>query len=374
MGLARTLLSDPEIMFLDEPTSGLDPVAAREVHDLINGLRQRGVTIFLTTHRLDEAEKLCDRVAILNTTLRTVGRPAELREQLFKSALVVKTLAPLSDPEQLFCWHRRRRELALRRSGVLCALGVRSESRRTRGDTCARRRRRRCPLHQRGAAFARRRVPRADRRRRRGPQTMTASMPPRIRAVVRKELRDYRRKRSIVVTMAILPIIFLIKPVLAIFLTSASNSVSSLQDRQHFPPLLALIPVIMPSTLAAYSVVGEREQGTLEPLLTTPIRSQEFILGKAAAVMIPTVGCPTRCSGSSSLPFGCSPTRGRVGRVPPGPGTARPRSLRAAVGGLGHRGRNGDLCPGERSPRRPAAGDAGEPSAPRRGRACWRPA
>jgi ABC-2 type transport system ATP-binding protein len=77
-------------------------VAAREVHDLIGGLRQRGVTIFLTTHRLDEAEKLCDRVAILNTTLRIVGRPAELREQLFKTALVVKTLVPLHDPDQLF--------------------------------------------------------------------------------------------------------------------------------------------------------------------------------------------------------------------------------------------------------------------------------
>jgi ABC-2 type transport system ATP-binding protein len=102
VGLARTLLSDPVIMFLDEPTSGLDPVAAREVHDLINGLRQKGVTIFLTTHRLEEAERLCDRVAILNTTLRTIGRPEDLRAQLFKSALVVRTLVPLSDPDQLF--------------------------------------------------------------------------------------------------------------------------------------------------------------------------------------------------------------------------------------------------------------------------------
>jgi ABC-2 type transport system ATP-binding protein len=102
VGLARALLSDPAVMFLDEPTSGLDPVAAREVHDLINGLRQKGVTIFLTTHRLDEAERLCDRVAILNTTLRTVGRPEELREQLFKRALVVKTMAPLSDPDSVF--------------------------------------------------------------------------------------------------------------------------------------------------------------------------------------------------------------------------------------------------------------------------------
>jgi ABC-2 type transport system ATP-binding protein len=102
VGLARTLLSDPTIMFLDEPTSGLDPVAAREVHDLVDGLRQRGVTIFLTTHRLDEAEKLCDRVAILNTTLRTIGRPADLRAQLFKDALIVETLAPLNDPGALF--------------------------------------------------------------------------------------------------------------------------------------------------------------------------------------------------------------------------------------------------------------------------------
>jgi ABC-2 type transport system ATP-binding protein len=102
VGLARTLLSDPAILFLDEPTSGLDPVAALEVHNLIDELRHRGVTIFLTTHRLEEAEKLCDRVAILNTTLRSIGRPSDLREQLFKTRLVVKTLVPLSDPAQLF--------------------------------------------------------------------------------------------------------------------------------------------------------------------------------------------------------------------------------------------------------------------------------
>jgi len=98
VGLARALLSDPEILFLDEPTAGLDPVAAREVHELIAGLRGRGVTIFLTTHRLEEAERLCDRVAILNTTLRTIGRPAELRDRLFAPALSIETRAPLPDP------------------------------------------------------------------------------------------------------------------------------------------------------------------------------------------------------------------------------------------------------------------------------------
>ncbi len=102
VALARALLNDPAVLFLDEPTSGLDPVAAREVRDLIASLRERGVTIFLTTHRLEEAERLCDRVAILNTTLRLVGRPAELREQLFTRSLEVRVKAALSDPGRVF--------------------------------------------------------------------------------------------------------------------------------------------------------------------------------------------------------------------------------------------------------------------------------
>jgi ABC-2 type transport system ATP-binding protein len=102
VGLARALLSDPAIVFLDEPTSGLDPVATREVHGLIDQLRDHGVTVFLTTHRLEEAERLCDRVAILNTSLRTIGRPDELRDRLFTKTLLVKTGEPLPAPEELF--------------------------------------------------------------------------------------------------------------------------------------------------------------------------------------------------------------------------------------------------------------------------------
>jgi ABC-2 type transport system ATP-binding protein len=102
VAVARALLNDPNILFLDEPTAGLDPVASREVHDLIDGLRDRGVTIFLTTHRLEEAERLCDRVAILNTSLRTIGRPDELEKELFRKSLMVKTVAPLRDPVGLF--------------------------------------------------------------------------------------------------------------------------------------------------------------------------------------------------------------------------------------------------------------------------------
>jgi ABC-2 type transport system ATP-binding protein len=102
VALARALLSDPQVLFLDEPTSGLDPVAARDVHDLITALGREGTTIFLTTHRLEEAERLCDRVAILNTALRTIGRPEELRERLFARALAVRTLAPLANPAAIF--------------------------------------------------------------------------------------------------------------------------------------------------------------------------------------------------------------------------------------------------------------------------------
>jgi len=102
VALARALLSQPQVLFLDEPTSGLDPVAAREVHELIGELRRQGVTIFLTTHRLEEAERLCDRVAILNTTLRSIGRPDELRDQLFAKTLRVVTAAPLADPNDVF--------------------------------------------------------------------------------------------------------------------------------------------------------------------------------------------------------------------------------------------------------------------------------
>ncbi len=113
VSLARALLNDPQVLFLDEPTSGLDPVASREVHDLIDELRQRGVTIFLTTHRLEEAERLCDRVAILRTTLRMIGRPDDLRQQLFPKVVAVRTVAPVDDADSLFgrlpgveAWHQ----------------------------------------------------------------------------------------------------------------------------------------------------------------------------------------------------------------------------------------------------------------------------
>jgi len=83
MALARTLLHDPEIVFLDEPTSGLDPAATREVHQLIERLRDRRHTVFLATHNLNEAERLCDRVVVLaKGKVLGMGTTRELAAQL----------------------------------------------------------------------------------------------------------------------------------------------------------------------------------------------------------------------------------------------------------------------------------------------------
>ena len=77
--VALALIHDPEVVFLDELTTGLDPQARRTIWDLINGIRDRGKTVFLTTHLMEEAERLCDRMAIIeHGTLIEMGTPAEL--------------------------------------------------------------------------------------------------------------------------------------------------------------------------------------------------------------------------------------------------------------------------------------------------------
>ena len=109
----------------------------------------------------------------------------------------------------------------------------------------------------------------------------------RVRAIVRKELREYRHNGFIIWTMAILPLIFLIQPLVVVFVLPPSASVRL----SHGHPLLYMlgIPALVPAAVAAYAVVGERQQGTLEPVLTTPIRRQEFLLGKALAALAPSV-------------------------------------------------------------------------------------
>lgn len=109
----------------------------------------------------------------------------------------------------------------------------------------------------------------------------------RIRAIVNKELRTYRRSVSIVVTMAVIPLIFLVEPLTAV-LTQSSAASPAIAHHHELLYLLA-VPALVPAMLAAYAIVGERQQGTLEPLLGTPIRREELLLGKALAVLAPSV-------------------------------------------------------------------------------------
>jgi ABC-type transport system involved in multi-copper enzyme maturation permease subunit len=109
----------------------------------------------------------------------------------------------------------------------------------------------------------------------------------RVRAIFRKELREYRRNGFIVLTMAVIPLIFLIQPLVVVFALPASTAAEL--SHEHLLLYMLGIPAIVPASVAAYAVVGERQQGTLEPVLTTPIRREEFLLGKALAALVPSV-------------------------------------------------------------------------------------
>jgi len=82
LALARAILHNPKVLFLDEPTSGLDPNTARGIHQLIQNLQKQGTTIFLTTHNMDEAVRLCDRVLLLHKgVIVEQGVPTEICER-----------------------------------------------------------------------------------------------------------------------------------------------------------------------------------------------------------------------------------------------------------------------------------------------------
>ena len=90
LALARALVHEPSVLFLDEPTAGLDPEAAGEVRQLIRTLGEEGRTIFLSTHNLNEAEMICNRIAVLHTRLLALDTPAQLRRRFFRRQIVVQ--------------------------------------------------------------------------------------------------------------------------------------------------------------------------------------------------------------------------------------------------------------------------------------------
>ena len=96
LALARSLVHEPKILFMDEPTSNLDPESAKTVRDFLLEIKKQGRTIFLNTHNLDEAQRICDRIGILKTKLLTIGTPEQLRESLSRPKTEIQ-LAQVSE-------------------------------------------------------------------------------------------------------------------------------------------------------------------------------------------------------------------------------------------------------------------------------------
>src|SRR5207244_5163383 len=92
MAIARAALHEPKIIFLDEPTTGLDPDAGRTVREFIAQIRGEGRTVFLCTHNLDEADRLCDRIAFFRRTVIRIDTPARLRAELYGHATEFRIL------------------------------------------------------------------------------------------------------------------------------------------------------------------------------------------------------------------------------------------------------------------------------------------
>lgn len=90
LAITRALIHDPEILFLDEPTANLDPESSKTVRDFILDLKKEKKTIFLNTHNLDEAQRICDKIGIFNTNLRAIGTPKELEEAVWGNKTVIQ--------------------------------------------------------------------------------------------------------------------------------------------------------------------------------------------------------------------------------------------------------------------------------------------
>jgi ABC-2 type transport system ATP-binding protein len=97
LAIARALIHEPQVLFMDEPTANLDPEASKTVRDFILQLKKEKKTIFLNTHNLDEAQRICDRVAIINTSLRAIGTPQDLERSVSGKKTVIGLEQQIND-------------------------------------------------------------------------------------------------------------------------------------------------------------------------------------------------------------------------------------------------------------------------------------
>jgi ABC-2 type transport system ATP-binding protein len=125
LAVATAMVGNPKILFLDEPTTGLDPQSRRQLWDLIRGFQKRGGTVLLTTHYMDEAEKLCDRLAIVDHgQVIAEGSPAELIEKLGGHHVIEFAASGNADGRGLSAWRALTGVEAVRENGDVISLTV----------------------------------------------------------------------------------------------------------------------------------------------------------------------------------------------------------------------------------------------------------
>jgi ABC-2 type transport system ATP-binding protein len=130
LALARTVIHEPTLLFLDEPTAALDPVAARQVHEMILSTAREGRTVFINTHNLVEAQRLCDRVGVMeHGRLVAIGSPHDLARRLVRNLSVEFELAPGSTAQALQTLHGAPGVASAgQRNGVIVVSGAEREA------------------------------------------------------------------------------------------------------------------------------------------------------------------------------------------------------------------------------------------------------
>ena len=318
MAIARAALHEPRVLFLDEPTTGLDPDAAKTVREFIVAVRGEGRTVFLCTHNLDEADRLCDRIAFFRQSVIRIDTPDHLRAELYGRATEIR-LMPTPRAEDLVRVQGVEgvREAHLENGSIVVSAAdpMRTNPlhgpRARRGRRADRVRHRAQGASRRGVSQHRRGAHEADVGTRLTPRARTPERGALVRAVCIREWREALGNRLLVAMTLLPPVVILAAGIGAVAaaaanppsdrdmqaMYAAAPAVAGLDPKEaiqgfiatYFLILFMLIPTVVPLTMAIFSVIGEKAARTLEPLLATPVGVGELLLAKCLASTIPSV-------------------------------------------------------------------------------------
>lgn len=343
LALARALVHDPELVLLDEPTANLDPETSRTVRDLLRSLGAEGRAVVISTHNLDEVDRIAHRVALIKQRLIAVGEPGELRTRLFGQRLRIR-LAPGAcatsrltfiasraggrdvrtegDELSLVLDHPDETGPAVVRALVDAGAAIRAvfDEQATLEEVYLRLLNGPYPewplANPESGGSPTRTAPsviETEDRSSRSPGIKAKASA--VLALLGKELRELRAAPAAVLPVAILAIVSLALPLVLVPHLTASPLADNPSLRQlvalartraagfaiapdaaaqaflfqQFLILFVLTPIVGAVSFAAYAVVGEKQARTLEPLLTTPLTTAELLLAKVTASLLPSL-------------------------------------------------------------------------------------